>query len=41
MKIAIQKIDGGKGSGDIELNDAGFGVEPRADLLHRVVTWQL
>ena len=41
MKIAIQKIDGGKGSGDIELNDAVFGVEPRADILHRVVTWQL
>ena len=30
----------GKGS-DIELNDAVFGVEPRADILHRVVTWQL
>ncbi|WP_010411122.1 50S ribosomal protein L4 [Citromicrobium sp. JLT1363] len=41
MKIAIQKIDGGKGSGDIELNDAVFGVEPRTDILHRVVTWQL
>ena len=41
MKIAIQKIDGGKGSGDIELDDAVFGVEPRADILHRVVTWQL
>tara|TARA_B100000029_G_scaffold401770_1_gene400997 strand:- start:8995 stop:9621 length:627 start_codon:yes stop_codon:yes gene_type:complete len=41
VKIAIQKIDGGKGSGDIELNDAVFGVEPRADILHRVVTWQL
>ena len=41
MKIAIQKIDGGKGSGDIELNDAVFGVEPRADILHRGVTWQL
>ncbi|MEL7729352.1 50S ribosomal protein L4 [Citromicrobium bathyomarinum] len=41
MKIAIQKIDGGKASGDIELNDAVFGVEPRADILHRVVTWQL
>jgi len=41
VKIAIQKIDGGKASGDIELNDAVFGVEPRADILHRVVTWQL
>ena len=28
-------------AGDIELNDAVFGLEPRADILHRVVTWQL
>ena len=41
MKVKVQKIDGSKGSGDIELNDAVFGVEPRADILHRVVTWQL
>ena len=41
MKVKVQTIDGGKGSGDIELNDAVFGVEPRADILHRVVTWQL
>jgi len=40
VKIAVQKIDGGK-AGEIELNDAVFGVEPRADILHRVVTWQL
>ena len=40
MKVKVQKIDG-KSSGDIELNDAVFGVEPRADILHRVVTWQL
>lgn len=40
MKVKVQKIDGGKVSGDIELNDAVFGVEPRADILHRVVTWQ-
>src|SRR5205085_5049660 len=30
-----------KGAGDIELNDEIFAVEPRADILHRVVTWQL
>ena len=41
MKVKVQKIDGGKASGDIELNDTVFGVEPRADILHRVVTWQL
>jgi len=40
VKVKVQKIDG-KASGDIELSDAVFGVEPRADILHRVVTWQL
>ena len=44
MKVKVQSLDatasGGKG-GDIELNDEIFGLEPRADILHRVVTWQL
>ena len=40
MKVKVQKIDG-KASGDIELSDDVFGIEPRADILHRVVTWQL
>ena len=40
MKVKVQKLDG-KAAGDIELDDAVFGVEPRADILHRVVTWQL
>jgi large subunit ribosomal protein L4 len=40
MKVKVQTLDA-KGKGDIELNDAVFGVEPRADILHRVVTWQL
>ena len=41
MKVKVQTLDGkGKGS-DLELNDAVFGIEPRADILHRVVTWQL
>jgi large subunit ribosomal protein L4 len=31
----------GEGSGEVELNDEVFGLEPRADILHRVVTWQL
>ena len=30
MKVKVQKIDG-KAAGDVELNDAVFGVEPRAD----------
>jgi large subunit ribosomal protein L4 len=44
MKVKVQSLDApapaGKG-GDIELNDEVFAVEPRADILHRVVTWQL
>jgi large subunit ribosomal protein L4 len=44
VKVKVQKLDGkavsGSG-GEIELDDAVFGVEPRADILHRVVTWQL
>ena len=40
MKVKVQTIDG-KASGDIELNDTVFGVEPRADILHRIVTWQM
>jgi large subunit ribosomal protein L4 len=40
MKVKVQTLDAGK-SGDIDLKDDIFGVEPRADILHRVVTWQL
>jgi large subunit ribosomal protein L4 len=40
MKVQVQTLDA-QASGDIELNDEVFGVEPRADILHRVVTWQL
>lgn len=41
MKIKIKTLDGAAGTGEIELSEAVFGVEPRADILHRVVTWQL
>ena len=41
MKVKVLTLDSGKAAGDVELNDAVFGVEPRADILHRVVTWQL
>src|SRR3982750_244537 len=41
MKVKVQTLDGGKAGKDIELSDEVFGVEPRADILHRVVTWQL
>src|SRR5215203_4552381 len=40
MKVKVQTLDA-KASGDIELNDEIFAVEPRADILHRVVTWKL
>jgi large subunit ribosomal protein L4 len=40
MKVKVQTLDA-KAKGDIELNEEVFGVEPRADILHRVVTWQL
>jgi large subunit ribosomal protein L4 len=33
------QLDAGK-AGEIELDDAIFGLEPRADILHRVVRWQ-
>ena len=39
MKADVIKLDGGK-AGSIDLNDALFGLEPRADILHRVVRWQ-
>lgn len=41
MKVKVQSLDAKAKGGDIELNDAVFAVEPRADILHRVVTWQL
>jgi large subunit ribosomal protein L4 len=40
MKVEVQTLDAKK-AGDVELNDAVFGVEPRNDILHRVVLWQL
>lgn len=41
MKVKLSNLDGSAGKGDIELSDDVFGLEPRADILHRVVTWQL
>ncbi|WP_375403517.1 50S ribosomal protein L4 [uncultured Sphingomonas sp.] len=40
MQIKVQSFAGTEGA-DIELNDEVFGLDPRADILHRVVTWQL
>ena len=41
MKVKVLNLDGSSAKGDIELSDDVFGLEPRADILHRVVTWQL
>jgi large subunit ribosomal protein L4 len=41
MKLDVIKLDGGKG-GSVDLPDDIFGIEEiRADILQRVVTWQL
>ncbi len=39
MKADVITLDASK-SGDIDLDDAVFGLEPRTDILHRVVRWQ-
>lgn len=39
MQLDVINFDG-KTVGKVELADSIFGVEPRADILHRVVTWQ-
>ncbi|CAH0497422.1 50S ribosomal protein L4 [Novosphingobium sp. CECT 9465] len=41
MKVQVLNLDGSAGKGEVELADDVFGLEPRADILHRVVTWQL
>ena len=40
MKLDVQKLDGKKG-GSVELSDEVFGLEPRTDILHRMVRYQL
>jgi len=39
MKAEVITLDAGK-AGEVELDDAIFGLDPRADILHRVVRWQ-
>lgn len=44
MKFKVKTLDGKNAAGakaDIELSDDVFGVDPRADILHRVINWQL
>ncbi|QLC23249.1 50S ribosomal protein L4 [Parasphingopyxis sp. CP4] len=40
MKLKVKTLDA-KAKGDIDLKDEIFGLDPRADILHRVVNWQL
>jgi large subunit ribosomal protein L4 len=40
MKTKVLNLDN-KAAGDVELNDAIYGLEPRQDLIQRVVVWQL
>lgn len=44
MKIDVIKLDGGKKAekaGSIDLDEGVFGLEPRKDILHRMVVYQL
>ena len=40
MKVAVKSLDNKK-VGDIDLSEAIFGLKPRADVLHRMINWQL
>jgi large subunit ribosomal protein L4 len=40
MKAKVLTLDATE-AGEIDLDDGIFGLEPRADLMHRVVVWQL
>src|SRR5260370_31193068 len=40
MELRVTMLDG-TAAGSVELPDAIFGLEARADILHRCVTWQL
>ena len=40
MKLDVIKLDGGK-AGSIDLDEALFGLEPREDLIARIVRYQL
>ncbi|GLI25609.1 large subunit ribosomal protein L4 [Xanthobacter flavus] len=40
MELTVKTLDGSE-AGSVTLSDEIFGLEPRADILHRCVTWQL
>jgi large subunit ribosomal protein L4 len=40
MELKVTSLDG-QASGSVTVSDAIFGLEPRTDLIHRCVVWQL
>jgi large subunit ribosomal protein L4 len=40
MQLNVTTLDG-KEAGSVQLSDAIFGLEPRTDLIHRCIRWQL
>ena len=40
MELKVTTLEG-KDAGSVELSDAIFGLEPRTDIIHRCVVWQL
>src|ERR1700683_197666 len=40
MEIKVTTLDG-KEAGSVTLSDGIFGLEPRTDIIHRCVVWQL
>src|SRR6202045_1440686 len=40
MELKVTSLDG-KNSGSVTVSDTIFGLEPRADIIHRCVVWQL
>ena len=40
MELKVTSLDG-KAAGSVTLSDAIFGLEPRKDIIHRCVVWQL
>jgi large subunit ribosomal protein L4 len=40
MKLDVTTIEAGK-AGTVDVSDAIFGLDPRQDLIHRVIQWQL
>jgi large subunit ribosomal protein L4 len=40
MKLSVTTLDG-KSVGTVDVSDEVFGLEPRIDLIHRMIRWQL